>query len=587
VNRIVITNFDPLGYSDGYTIAAGDSIHIAMMRSFDTISATLTNYTRHYTATAGYRYLIGPPVSNAGMPNNGPYGLFFSGGVQRVYNFKLSSAENRHALCAFTGNSITTGYYSGGKGHRYQDVLYGNSSYLYATNAGAGDRLIHVLKDTTEMISLHPKYAFINIGVNDANSGADTVEFRNGYEQLIQSYKHNGIVPVLGTLTPQAVNTVLAYNRAIRGAGVADTLCVVDIWRALVDTNTGTMQTMYNYGDYIHPNTAGNLAMAAAIAREAPFLLADTSDWNNSHQVVALPKGQDRVWVAKFNAAGELLWLNADTTMVPYASLPGNALSCGNAIGTSNGNSVYVGGSLLDAIVNITGTPTTVRDAFVSRFDGNSGERVWQKRWGSNTLDAVTGLGVNPTEQVYITGNFGGEISFGNGTLQSDQANMFVAKLDTDGNELWSRAAAGQAIYSSGLALDPEDSAVLVTGCFNNTATFDSIVASSVAAASFYNYDLFVGRISGTNDKLGVTRFCSAAETLVYPDPAIDQVHIYFGGHAMHKIKVTDVTGRVVYQQSESEQTSTIEVKNWISGLYIISVSSNDGISFHKIVKVQ
>jgi lysophospholipase L1-like esterase/uncharacterized protein YjdB len=503
-----------------YSISVGDSVNISLQRNYDTVSATLINYTKHYTVTTGYRYLIGLPVTNTIMPNNGFYDMYFLGGSQTIYEYKLSSTENKNALCAITGNSITTGYYSGGYGHRYSDVLYNSSPYFYDVNAGAGDLTYHVLIDTLEMLSLNPKYVLINIGVNDAFGGVDTNVYQTEYSQIVGSYKRNGIIPVADLLVPLGGTRVDPYNRRIKAVAAANGLTVVDITTALADPVTGYMQPAYNSGDNVHPSGGGNLKMAQTIAAQAPFVLTDTTAWNAAHMGFSLPPGNDRVFTGKFNSSGAVQWIQIDTSATAIGSSPLNNYSCGNAIALDNAGNIYTGGSLLDAIL-----PVVAQDAFIEKYT-NSGSRVWEKRWGNNAYDAVQGLAVNAKGYPYAVGNYGGNMTIGGTALAtSDLSDIFFAKFDTSGNPAWVTNTQGHGNFSGGIAVDAVDSTLAMTGSFNNSATFGSLGIASPIAPSFTNYDIFVAKHSGINPTplpiTGTTVMCaSATTTLSDPTPA-------------------------------------------------------------------
>src|SRR5262249_338395 len=81
---------------------------------------------------------------------------------------------------------------------------------------------------------------------------------------------------------------------------------------------------------------------------------------------------------------------------------------------------------------------------FVAKLDAD-GDARWSRSFDtSGGLGAVpTAVGVDPTENVWVTGSVGGPTDFGGGPLGSSEAQssrMFLAKLDADGDHLWSKA---------------------------------------------------------------------------------------------------------------------------------------------------
>lgn len=569
-----------------YSIAVGDSVNISIQRNYDTVSATLVNYTQNYTVTTGIRYLIGPPVNNYIIPNNGFYALNFLGGTQDIYNFKLSSTENRNSMCIFIGNSITSGYSSGGLGHRYQDVLYNNHPYRYGTNAGPGDRMIHCLWDTTEVLNLNPRYVFINIGVNDAHGGYDTILFRNDYLQLVQTYKNHGIIPVVGTLTPQGGTLVLPFNRAIRDVAFAEALTVVDIYGALVNPSTGSMYPVYDIGDNVHPNPAGNIRMAAAIATDAPFLLSDTTMWEAGHMVTKLPSGKDKVFVSKFDQLGVLQWIIVDTSITDNATSVYDNYTCGNGIALDNTGNIYVGGNLLDAIYTISGVPTPVHSAFLKKYN-NTGTPLWSKRWGSDQFNSVRGVATGNTGSPYIVGNYSGLLTIGTTTLPpADFTDVFIAKFDNAGNRIWVTNSLGHANLGNAIAVDVNDSSIATTGNYNNSVVFGTLSAGTSITPSAYNYNIFVAK-QKQNLPLVTTSVNNTHSYTVYPNPANSNINISFDQAGTYKVAVTDISGRTLHSTSTDRSLLTIDISQYASGMYYITITgANDPTATYKFVKM-
>ena len=436
------------------------------------------------------------------------------------------------------------------------------------------------------MISLHPKYAFINIGVNDANSGTDTVQFLTRYQEIIDAYIHHGITPVLGTLTPQAGNTALPYNRIIRAEGITNSLAVVDIWKALADTATGLMQPAYNCGDNVHPGPAGNAAIAAAIAIEAPFLLSDTLAWNLAHMVASLPPGNDKVFTAAYTPDGLPLWSVTDTATTAFGSTPGNTYTCGNAICVDSAGNIYTGGNLLDAIYDISGVPFILQDAFVEKHS-NSGIPLWLKRFGNNANDAIKGLTLDHSGNPIIAGNYGGDISIDSAHLHADLSDVFIARLDADGHAHWVKEITGHACFLNGISEDVINGSIAVTGTFNNNAFLDSISLISAIAPSFYNYDMFVARLSTSGNALNVSDKSIEAGIYLFPDPAKDILHISLASQGPYSVAIINTLGQVKLTACIYGPIATISINSLMPGIYYVQIQSRIlAPSFYKFVKM-
>jgi len=72
----------------------------------------------------------------------------------------------------------------------------------------------------------------------------------------------------------------------------------------------------------------------------------------------------------------------------------------------------------------------------------------------------------------------------------------------------------------------------------------------------------------------------------VYPNPAYDYVIVKFNnlGPGLASIDITDATGKLIAQKSASKSELLIDVSNYSSGIYLITVYSDDFISTKKLI---
>ena len=82
-------------------------------------------------------------------------------------------------------------------------------------------------------------------------------------------------------------------------------------------------------------------------------------------------------------------------------------------------------------------------DAFVAKYDP-SGQFLWARRMGGDSTkssdDYVYGIATDNSGNVFLTGNFGATADFGGDSLTSiGLRDSYVAKLDQNGNFLWTR----------------------------------------------------------------------------------------------------------------------------------------------------
>ncbi|NUO49562.1 MAG: hypothetical protein HOV80_11965 [Polyangiaceae bacterium] len=113
-----------------------------------------------------------------------------------------------------------------------------------------------------------------------------------------------------------------------------------------------------------------------------------------------------------------------------------------------------------------------VDDAFVAKLD-SSGNHVWSKAFGGPEDQHVFGVATDSAGNVALFGHFEGAVDFGGVPLMSaDQKDLFLAKLDGEGTHLWSARFGGPSDqYAYSTCFDAAGHLV-VTGSFDGTVDF-------------------------------------------------------------------------------------------------------------------
>lgn len=141
-------------------------------------------------------------------------------------------------------------------------------------------------------------------------------------------------------------------------------------------------------------------------------------------------------------------------------------------------------------------------DAFVCELDfGNPNPAVWIATGGGLGPDDGTTLAIDSSGGLYVAGHFSDTAVFGDiGLTSAGDKDIFVAKLDSQGNWLWVIRAGG--IGEDRVTRMKVDSAgnCLLTGSIRNSADFGQFAVTSVGGA-----DAFVAKIDGNGNWLWVT----------------------------------------------------------------------------------
>ena len=248
----------------------------------------------------------------------------------------------------------------------------------------------------------------------------------------------------------------------------------------------------HNYGNSggITVDSVGNVYVTGTFRGRATF----------GSTVLTSPLLQAPIFIAKLNASGNFVWAR---------KIQGQ--------NTQNGSDMYARGISVDASghIYVTGGSTnrlvfgTIQGptvgVFVTKLD-DMGNFLWVKGseydqpYSSRGLDiAVDTLGNN-----YITGSFQGTLVLGNITLISNGENdIFIAKLDTNGNFIWAKQAGGASNYAdlgNGIIIDAAGNSY-ITGSFNDTAVFGNTTLTTE------NSDIFVAKLDVSGNFIWAKQF--------------------------------------------------------------------------------
>ena len=196
------------------------------------------------------------------------------------------------------------------------------------------------------------------------------------------------------------------------------------------------------------------------------------------------------IYVAKLDSKGNWLWAN---------KAGGLNWDYGYSIAVdANGNSYVTGCHLSSATFGtITLTSSGGYDIFIAKLD-SSGNWLWAKKAGGTSDDYSRSITVDDNGNSYVTGDFRSSATFGTTILNTSGYNdIFVAKLDINGNWLWAKKAGGTSYdYGCCIAVDDNGNSY-VTGVFEGSATFGTTTLTSSG-----NEDIFVAKMDSNGNWL-------------------------------------------------------------------------------------
>ncbi len=142
-------------------------------------------------------------------------------------------------------------------------------------------------------------------------------------------------------------------------------------------------------------------------------------------------KGSTDIFIAKYNSSGTCIWAR---------SIGERGLDNGHGIAADNSGRIFLTGAFRHTTYfgsTALTSPGGKEDIFVACYN-SSGNAVWAKKSGGNLNDRGRALAIDKNSNVYITGNYCLNASFGTKTIYGvDSAEIFFASYDAAGNFRW------------------------------------------------------------------------------------------------------------------------------------------------------
>jgi len=211
------------------------------------------------------------------------------------------------------------------------------------------------------------------------------------------------------------------------------------------------------------------------------------------------------IFIAKFNSNGDLIWAKRIGGNDPQDEEV-------KALELDNSGNVYLTGQFYGTVdfdpnatvFNLTSAGSA--DVFIVKLTSN-GDFVWAGRVGGIQHDQGYDIVVDNSGNVFTTGDFSATVDFdpGPGTVSITpiQSDVFVLKLDANGNYQWARnfgSVEGEESHT--LGIDGSGNLIITGGFYGYVAPFDfdpgPAIVTLTPATTSGQWDIYIAKINNT-----------------------------------------------------------------------------------------
>ncbi|MGC9331464.1 MAG: SBBP repeat-containing protein [Bacteroidales bacterium] len=302
--------------------------------------------------------------------------------------------------------------------------------------------------------------------------------------------------------------------------------------------------------------------------------LVNTNAYFNASDSSVITNGSYDVFVAKYLPTGGLQWVN---------SFGGIDRDRGISVISDPNNNLFLHGHFYGTAYfdGITLTSSGDEDYFICKLNPN-GSIIWAKKIGATVYpldDAWKKTIVNDEQgNVYVTSWFMDSLVYDDLTVQSNGSyDIFVMKIDTDGNLIWCLTAGNDhsyGDYSRSIARDSNGN-LYITGRF-----YDSLFFGDSSVTSYGSADVFIAKIR--EEPVSVDKKKTSLEINVYPNPATDYINIGQTLQHIEKAEIIGINGDVL--RSYDTDLDRLDVFGLAKGIYLLKLYAGNVTFVSKIV---
>ncbi|WP_438014178.1 hypothetical protein WMF18_25040 [Sorangium sp. So ce315] len=206
-------------------------------------------------------------------------------------------------------------------------------------------------------------------------------------------------------------------------------------------------------------------------------------------------------FVASFSSAGIHLWSKSIDSLDIFG------------VAVDSSDNVIITGVMYDDTDfgggTVTNSSSLGSSMFVAKFD-SSGTHLWSSSFGGGAYAAGQEIAVDSSDNVLVIGRYYDDLTIGSDSNSiSGGCGGVLAKFNSSGVPLFARffesSNPSNGVYGNGIAVDPSDDSVAITGAFKSTVDFGGGPLTSNTSGA--QYDALVAKYDSSGNELWSSSF--------------------------------------------------------------------------------
>jgi hypothetical protein len=410
--------------------------------------------------------------------------------------------------------------------------------------------------------------------------------------------------------TPDDGYIVAGYANSIDG-DVSNNHGLKDYWILKLDTDGDTVWTKCLGG------SSFDYANSILCTIDGGYIVAGQS--RSSDGDISVNYGQEDYWIVKLNTEGAIIWSKSyggsghdiakavmETTdsmliVVGITTSDDHFVHGHNGLGydywilklNSEGDTIWTkcyGNSKNDWASSITQSSdggfviagTTEIENIDNRLDfwilklNSEGDSLWSRYYGGSGWDLASSIKQTSGGGYIVAGRTNssdGDVWGGN-IINDSIYDYWTLKLNSEGDTLWTKCFGGSNEDKAYSIQQTQDGGYIVAGQSNSN---DGDVEGNHG-----NGDFWIVKLSSFDSTEEISE---DNEFSLHPNPTKDLINIEFQNKGNNELKITNINGKLMLNMKLRTNKTQIEISEYPTGIYFITVSGDDFIKTKKIIK--